>query len=38
MKRTFPRAKQKAIIKKYQTKARIAKNADILVSYMYYYY
>ena len=33
MKRTFPRAKQKLIIKKYQSKARLSRNADILVRF-----
>ena len=32
MKRTFSRAKQKAIIKRYQRKARLTRNADVLVS------
>ncbi|XP_020612379.1 centromere protein W-like [Orbicella faveolata] len=31
MKRTFPRAQQKSIIKKYQSKARLSRNADILI-------
>lgn len=31
MKRTFPRAQQKSIIKKYQNKARFSRNADSLV-------
>ncbi|XP_073243943.1 centromere protein W-like isoform X2 [Porites lutea] len=31
MKRSFPRAKQKSIIKKYQRKARFCRNADILI-------
>ncbi|KXJ21836.1 centromere protein W [Exaiptasia diaphana] len=31
MKRNFPRAKQKAIIKKFQKKARLAKSTDILI-------
>jgi len=31
MKRTFPRARQKSIIKKYQHKARFSRNADILI-------
>ena len=33
MKRSFPRAKQKSIIKKYQRKARFSRNADILVRF-----
>ncbi|PFX34784.1 centromere protein W-like [Stylophora pistillata] len=31
MKRTFPRARQKSIIKKYQKKARLSRNVDILI-------
>ncbi|KAJ7334362.1 hypothetical protein OS493_014673 [Desmophyllum pertusum] len=31
MKRTFPRAQQKSIIKKYQNKARFSRNADSLI-------
>ena len=33
MKRSFPRTKQKSIIKKYQRKARFSRNADILVRF-----
>ena len=33
MERTFPRAKQKSIIKKHQYKARFSRNADILVRF-----
>lgn len=31
MERTFPRVRQKSIIKKYQKKARLSRNADILI-------
>ncbi|XP_031571316.1 inner kinetochore subunit wip1-like [Actinia tenebrosa] len=31
MKRRFPRARQKAIIKKFESKARLAKSVDILI-------
>lgn len=31
MERTFPRSKQKSIIKKHQRKARLSRNADILI-------
>ena len=34
MKRSFPRTKQKSIIKKYQRKARFSRNADILVRFL----
>ena len=36
MKRIFPRAKQKAIIKKFESNARMAKNVDALVSIVVY--
>jgi len=38
MKRSFPRAKQKSIIKKYQRKARFSRNADILVRFFESYF
>ena len=33
IKRSFPRAKQKSIIEKYQCKARLSRNVDILVRF-----